>query len=290
MQLETGVCGERRFGRRGGSALILVIVLTVLLSIIGIVFVMVARIDEMATLAVAGNRNLEDGVQTVVSRIEAVLVDDLFGFNRMAGLVDGTMNNEAYDFPGGGADPWLASLEPFGTDFLGTPLDATDDMYQWRHITNLYGNNFDVPPGPPITPEGPYYDPDNDGDTTQWDGSTSLFLVSARNVLAKIIAPGDPVKRVVLQSTPLPPWTDQDTLPPYDKLDDILRCLIEDEMPFGEIAARGHAEETVRRIARMVYIAEYKRRQAPPGVKITSRSFGRDRRYPMTNAFTETLK
>ena len=84
--------------------------------------------------------------------------------------------------------------------------------------------------------------------------------------------------------------TDQDTLPPYDKLDDILRCLIEEEMPFGEIAARGHSDETVRRIARMVYIAEYKRRQAPPGVKITSRSFGRDRRYPMTNAFTETLK
>ncbi|MCH8182134.1 MAG: NAD+ synthase [Proteobacteria bacterium] len=84
--------------------------------------------------------------------------------------------------------------------------------------------------------------------------------------------------------------TDQDTLPPYDELDDILRCLIEEERPFAEIAARGHAEETVRRIARMVYIAEYKRRQAPPGVKITSRSFGRDRRYPMTNAFTETLK
>ncbi len=84
--------------------------------------------------------------------------------------------------------------------------------------------------------------------------------------------------------------TDQDTLPPYDKLDDILRCLIEEELPFAEIAARGHAEETVRRIARMVYIAEYKRRQAPPGVKITSRSFGRDRRYPITNAFSEMLK
>ena len=46
----------------------------------------------------------------------------------------------------------------------------------------------------------------------------------------------------------------------------------------------------MRRAARMVYIAEYKRRQAPPGVKITSRSFGRDRRYPITNAFSETLK
>ena len=87
-----------------------------------------------------------------------------------------------------------------------------------------------------------------------------------------------------------PDQTDQDTLPPYDELDDILKCLVEEEMPFADIAARGHAEETVRRIARMVYIAEYKRRQAPPGVKITSRSFGRDRRYPITNAFTETLK
>jgi NAD+ synthase len=79
--------------------------------------------------------------------------------------------------------------------------------------------------------------------------------------------------------------TDQDNLPPYDVLDDILECLIEEEMTFEDIVARGHDPATVKRIEHLLYIAEYKRRQAPPGVKITRRNFGRDRRYPITNGF-----
>jgi NAD+ synthase len=81
--------------------------------------------------------------------------------------------------------------------------------------------------------------------------------------------------------------TDQDTLPPYAVLDDILECLVENEMPQAAIVARGHPEETVRAVRRMLDRAEYKRRQAPPGVKITRRAFGRDRRYPIVNAFVE---
>jgi NAD+ synthase len=83
--------------------------------------------------------------------------------------------------------------------------------------------------------------------------------------------------------------TDQDTLPPYDELDAILEGLIEDEASIADIAERGHDEATVRRIWRMVDRAEYKRRQAPPGVKITERAFGRDRRYPITNGFTRSV-
>lgn len=83
-----------------------------------------------------------------------------------------------------------------------------------------------------------------------------------------------------------PNQTDQDSLPPYDKLDDILWCLIEEEMGVRDIAARGHDMDIVQRVWRMLDRAEYKRRQAPPGVKITSRAFGRDRRYPLTNGFT----
>ena len=86
-----------------------------------------------------------------------------------------------------------------------------------------------------------------------------------------------------------PGQTDQDSLPPYDKLDDILQGLVEDETSLVEIAARGHAPKTVARIAKMLKVAEYKRRQASPGVKITRKSFGRDRRYPITNAFREEL-
>ena len=86
-----------------------------------------------------------------------------------------------------------------------------------------------------------------------------------------------------------PNQTDQDSLPPYDELDDILSGLIEGEQSVAEIVARGHTPETVQRVWNMLDLAEYKRRQAPPGVKLTSRAFGRDRRYPITNAFRKIL-
>ncbi len=78
---------------------------------------------------------------------------------------------------------------------------------------------------------------------------------------------------------------DDDSLPPYDVLDPILEGLVEEELSAADVAARGFDPETVARIERLLYVAEYKRRQAPPGVKIGPRNFGRDRRYPVTNAF-----
>ncbi len=84
-----------------------------------------------------------------------------------------------------------------------------------------------------------------------------------------------------------PDQTDQDSLPPYPVLDDILECLVEGEMSVDAIVARGHERETVHRVEHLLYIAEYKRRQAAPGVKITKKNFGRDRRYPITNRFRD---
>jgi len=81
--------------------------------------------------------------------------------------------------------------------------------------------------------------------------------------------------------------TDQDSLPPYDILDGILECLVEHEMNFEDTVARGFEPATVKRVEQLLYVSEYKRRQAPPGVKISSRNFGRDRRYPITNAFRD---
>jgi len=86
-----------------------------------------------------------------------------------------------------------------------------------------------------------------------------------------------------------PDQTDQDSLPPYETLDDILECLIEGDMSVADIVARGHDRDTVNRVWRMLESAEYKRRQACPGVKISRRAFGRDRRYPITNAFKGPL-
>ncbi|MBR2692355.1 MAG: NAD+ synthase [Aquamicrobium sp.] len=84
-----------------------------------------------------------------------------------------------------------------------------------------------------------------------------------------------------------PNQTDQDSLPPYPVLDDILECLVENEMGVDDIVKRGHDRATVERIEHLLYIAEYKRRQAAPGVKITKKNFGRDRRYPITNRFRD---
>ena len=84
-----------------------------------------------------------------------------------------------------------------------------------------------------------------------------------------------------------PDQTDQDSLPPYPVLDDILECLVEQEMSIDEIVKKGHDREIVEHIEHLLYIAEYKRRQSAPGVKITRKYFGRDRRYPITNRFRD---
>jgi NAD+ synthase len=82
--------------------------------------------------------------------------------------------------------------------------------------------------------------------------------------------------------------TDQDTLPPYDVLDRILERLVEREEPIASIVADGFERETVMKVERMLNLAEYKRRQAAPGVKVTLKNFGRDRRYPIVNRFRDS--
>jgi NAD+ synthase len=82
-----------------------------------------------------------------------------------------------------------------------------------------------------------------------------------------------------------PDQKDADSLPSYDRLDDILACLIESDMSAKEIADRGHDPDTVAKVWKLLEGAEYKRRQAPPGVKITARNLSRDRRYPIVNKF-----
>ena len=80
---------------------------------------------------------------------------------------------------------------------------------------------------------------------------------------------------------------DEDSLPPYDVLDPILERLVEREEPISAIVEAGFDRDTVMRVERMINIAEYKRRQAAPGVKVTLKNFGRDRRYPITNRFRD---
>ena len=86
-----------------------------------------------------------------------------------------------------------------------------------------------------------------------------------------------------------PDQKDEDSLPPYDRLDDILNGLIEQELSIDDLIGHGHEREMVYRVWRLLDRAEYKRRQAPPGVKISTRAFGKERRYPITNRFHDQL-
>jgi len=93
----------------------------------------------------------------------------------------------------------------------------------------------------------------------------------------------------VLAKTPSaelgPDQRDTDTLPPYELLDSVLTAYVEEDKSVEQIIRQGVDPEVVKKVARLVDASEYKRRQAPPGVKITTKAFGRDRRLPITNKF-----
>jgi len=114
-----------------------------------------------------------------------------------------------------------------------------------------------------------------------------------RNANAVFGGPGNPIPERILTKPPSaelrPGQTDQDSLPPYEELDAILQGLVEEEATLDEIVARGHDPQTVERVQDLLYRSEYKRRQAPPGVKIGTRAFGRDRRYPIVNRFRDRV-
>ncbi|KAA0076276.1 NAD+ synthase [Tardiphaga sp. P9-11] len=124
---------------------------------------------------------------------------------------------------------------------------------------------------------------------------TQVFRISAlRNSWKPDIALGPDGEVIPVNIIIRPPTaelrenqTDQDSLPPYDILDGILERLVEREEPLSEIVAAGFEKDVVTRIDRLLNIAEYKRRQAAPGVKVTRKNFGRDRRYPITNKFRD---
>jgi NAD+ synthase (glutamine-hydrolysing) len=83
--------------------------------------------------------------------------------------------------------------------------------------------------------------------------------------------------------------TDQDSLPPYDVLDAIMRMYMEEDKPLAEIVAAGYARADVARVTRLIKLNEYKRRQAPIGIRVTHRAFGRDWRYPITSRYAEPI-
>ncbi len=110
-------------------------------------------------------------------------------------------------------------------------------------------------------------------------------LSNYRNTLGRVIP-----ERIITRppSAELKPdQTDQDSLPPYDVLDAIMACYVEKNMNIAQIVAEGYAEADVLRVVKLIRINEYKRRQAPVGIRITDRSFGKDWRYPITARYQD---
>jgi NAD+ synthase (glutamine-hydrolysing) len=100
----------------------------------------------------------------------------------------------------------------------------------------------------------------------------------------------DLIPRAIIDKPPSaelrPDQVDEDSLPPYSILDPILEGYVEQDLSLADLVDAGFEEATVRRVIGLVDRAEYKRRQAPPGVKVTTRAFGKDRRMPITNGFS----
>jgi NAD+ synthase (glutamine-hydrolysing) len=183
------------------------------------------------------------------------------------------------------------SLEPL---FIGMPVDVTEENIQSRirgvllmAISNktgsmllTTGNKSEMSVG-----YATLYGDMAGGFAPLKDVSKTLVyeLANYRNSIDPVIP-----ERVITRAPSAelaPDQVDQDSLPAYEILDPILEKFVEQECSLEEIVADGFEEKVVRRVMKMVLRNEYKRRQAPPGVKITSRSYGKDRRYPITSGF-----
>ncbi len=187
-----------------------------------------------------------------------------------------------------------AFMETLADEFEGTKVDTTEENLQSRcrgvmlmamsnkkgYLVLTTGNKSEMAVGYATL----YGDMAGGFGVLKDVYKTLVFELSKyRNTIEEVIPP-----RVISRppSAELAPdQVDEDSLPPYDILDEILRLYIEEDQSALSIVAKGFAEEDVRRVLRLVDVNEYKRRQAPVGVRLTQRGFGRDRRYPITNGW-----
>ncbi|RJQ48029.1 MAG: NAD+ synthase [Gaiellales bacterium] len=192
-------------------------------------------------------------------------------------------------------------LETLAPEFAGREPDSTEENIQARIRGNLimaFSNKFGwlvLTTGNKSEASVGYatlYGDMAGGFAVIKDVPKTMVYELCRYRNAAAVAAGEkegPVPQSVMARPPsaelAPDQKDQDTLPPYEVLDRIIEEYVERDRSLEEMIAGGLDGETVRRITRMIDRNEYKRRQAPPGIKITSRAFGKDRRFPITNRF-----
>jgi len=256
----------------------------------GVLLGLSGGIDSALTLAVAVDALGADRVRALMlpSRYNAPI--SLHDAREMAGLV-GVRYDE---IPIEG--PFAAFLEALEPEFRGLAPDATEENIQARirgtllmALSNKYGsivlttgNKSEMAVGYATL----YGDMAGGFGVLKDISKTLVYRLSRhRNELGRVIP-----ERIITRppSAELrPDQTDQDALPPYAVLDAILEAYVEQDRSPAEIVAMGHPAEAVRKVVRLIKIAEYKRRQSAVGIRITPRGFGRDWRYPITSAWND---
>ncbi len=256
----------------------------------GVLLGLSGGIDSALTLAVAVDALGADKVRTVMMPSAYTAQISLDDAQEMA-----TILGVRYDVLDIGPvfDAYLAMLD---RQFAGLPQDATEENIQARIRGNLLmalsnktgalvlttGNKSEMTVG-----YCTLYGDMAGGFAVLKDVSKTWVyrLAIYRNSLGRVIP-----QRIITRppSAELKPdQTDQDNIPPYDVLDGIMSCYVEKNLPIAEIVARGYAEADVRRVVKLIRSNEYKRRQAPVGVRITDRGFGKDWRYPITARYDD---
>jgi NAD+ synthase (glutamine-hydrolysing) len=247
-------------------------------------------IDSALTLAIAVDALGADRVRTVMMPSPYTAGISLADAREMARRV-----GVRYDvIPISGCfDAFLATL---ADEFRGLPTDTTEENIQARirgtllmALSNKYGSIVLTTGNKSEMAVGycTLY-----GDMA---GGFAVIKDIAKTMVYRLVrwrnAQGDIVPERIIARPPSaelkPDQTDQDSLPPYEVLDAIMKMYMEDDRSVDEIAAAGHPREAIERVVRLIRISEYKRRQAPVGIRVTHRAFGRDWRYPITSKFRD---
>jgi len=256
----------------------------------GVVLGLSGGIDSALTLAVAVDALGPDKVRAVMMPSPYTAQISLDDAKEMAGILG--VRYDVLDI----RPEFEAYLATLKDQFEGMPQDTTEENIQARIRGNLLmalsnktgalvlttGNKSEMTVGYCTL----YGDMAGGFAVIKDISKTWVYhLANYRNSLGRVIP-----ERIITRppSAELrPDQTDQDSLPPYDELDGILACYVEKNMAIGEIVAQGYHEADVRRVVRLIRINEYKRRQAPVGVRITDRGFGKDWRYPITARYQD---
>ena len=246
-------------------------------------------VDALGPAGVVGVR-LPSPFTSQVSMEEAQAVGDRLGIRLLTVPIDKTLDSaEQTLVPAFEGRPRDVTEENLQARIRGLLLMALSNKFGWMLLTT--GNKSEMSVGYATL----YGDMCGGFSVLKDIYKTDVYRLSrwrnARRPEGALGPNGDVIPERTLTRPPTaelrPNQTDQDTLPPYDQLDAILTGLIEEEQSVDALAAAVAPRDVVSRVQQMLYTAEYKRRQAPPGVKVSHRSFGRDRRYPITNRFRE---